>query len=307
MLQEKPADKLLTGLQARAIIDGRGPQAAPAARPTWRRSRSGLEAALKPLPYEVIANEIKEAKASAELLGEGRFLGYINEVLQPTSDKTGALSSELAPGLVSVRYALVLRLPLKQTLVDTYGAYLAATRSTGRTSGPPEKSRSNRVAPIRRSSSRYGTAAWTPRFSKRRSCAMQGHSGADRLRQVRQPTEHRTAGAEPAMQARLPTMKARSKGFSDLQSNVDSPEANEVKQLISTLPREQYKPTVEELILAGNYTHGTHVAGITMEGNPYARLLVARMEFGNTLIPDPCPSLEQTRKDARATRKTSSS
>ena len=95
-------------------------------------------------------------------------------------------------------------------------------------------------------------------------------------------------------------MKARSKGFSDLQSNVDSPEANEVKQLISTLPREQYKPTIEELQLAGNYTHGTHVAGITMEGNPYARLLVARMEFGNTLIPDPCPSLEQTRKDAKS-------
>ena len=49
------------------------------------------------------------------------------------------------------------------------------------------------------------------------------------------------------MQARLPAMKSRSKGFSDLQSNVESPEANEVKQLISTLPREQYKPTIEEL------------------------------------------------------------
>ena len=102
------------------------------------------------------------------------------------------------------------------------------------------------------------------------------------------------------MQARVPAMKARSKGFSDLQSNVDSPEAAEVKQLISTLPREKYKPTIEELILAGNYTHGTHVAGIAMQGNPYARLLVARMEFGNTLIPDPCPSLEQTRKDAKS-------
>ena len=114
------------------------------------------------------------------------------------------------------------------------------------------------------------------------------------------PTNTELQVLTPAMQARLPAMKSRSKGFSDLQSNVDSPEANEVKQLISTLPREQYKPTIEELILAGNYTHGTHVAGIAMEGNPYARLLVARMEFGNTLIPDPCPSLEQTRKDAKS-------
>ena len=95
-------------------------------------------------------------------------------------------------------------------------------------------------------------------------------------------------------------MNTRTKWFSDLQSNVDSPEASEVKQLLSTLPPEQYKPTVEELSLAGNYMHGTHVAGIALAGNPYARLLVGRMEFGNTLIPDPCPSLEQTRKDAKS-------
>jgi subtilisin family serine protease len=114
------------------------------------------------------------------------------------------------------------------------------------------------------------------------------------------PTHTELQVLTPAMQARLPTMKARTKGFSDLQSNVDSPEAKEVKQLLSTLPREQYKPTIEELILAGNYMHGTHVAGIALAGNPYARLLVARMEFGHTLIPDPCPSLEQARKDAAA-------
>ena len=102
-------------------------------------------------------------------------------------------------------------------------------------------------------------------------------------------------------------MKARSKGFSDLQSNIDSPEATEVKQLISTLPPEQYKPTIEEIGLAGNYMHGTHVAGITMAGNPYARLLVARIEFGHTLIPDPCPSLELTRKDAKSYVETSTS
>ena len=274
----------------------------PAVGPAYLAAvRSSLEASLKPLPYEVIANDIKEAKASAELLGEGRLLGYVNEVLQPTVDKTGALSSELAPGLVSVRYALVLRLPLKQTLVDTYSAYLAANkvekpdiwaaRDVSLESGRP-------YAPVI-------LAVWdsgvdTTLFKGQVVRNAKGDPVLIGFDKYSNPQNTELQVLTPTLQARLPTMKARTKGFSDLQSNVDSPEASEVKQLLSTLPPEQYKPTVEELSLAGNYMHGTHVAGIALAGNPYARLLVGRMEFGNTLIPDPCPSLEQTRKDAKS-------
>ena len=301
VLQEKPADKLLTGLQARAIVDGRR-AAGSASGPAYLAAvRSSLEASLKPLPYAIIANDIKEAKASAELLGEGRLLGYVNEVLQPTVDKTGALSSELAPGLVSVRYALVLRLPLKQTLVDTYGAYLAANKIE-----KPD------IWAAREASLEAGrpytpvvVAVWdsgvdTALFRGQVVRDTKGDPVLIGFDKYSNPQNTELQVLTSAMQARLPTMKARTKGFSDLQSNVDSPEASEVKQLLSTLPREQYKPTVEELSLAGNYMHGTHVAGIALAGNPYARLLVARMEFGNTLIPDPCPSLEQARKDAKS-------
>ena len=81
------------------------------------------------------------------------------------------------------------------------------------------------------------------------------------------------------LQDRIPQMKSRLKGFSDLQSNIDSPEASEVKQYLSTLKPDEYKAAFEELGLAGNWMHGTHVAGITMAGNPYARLVTGRIEF----------------------------
>src|SRR6185369_2640519 len=55
----------------------------------------------------------------------------------------------------------------------------------------------------------------------------------------------------PALQAKLPQMVARTKGLSDLQSNIDSVEASQVKQLLSTLAPDQYKPTIEELRMAG--------------------------------------------------------
>ncbi len=105
---------------------------------------------------------------------------------------------------------------------------------------------------------------------------------------------------DPALRGKLPQMVARTKGFSDLQSNVDTPEAAEVKRFLSTLAPEQYKSAIEEIGLAGNYEHGTHVAGIALAGNPGARLVVGRISFGHTLQPDPCPSREQAERDAVA-------
>jgi subtilisin family serine protease len=100
--------------------------------------------------------------------------------------------------------------------------------------------------------------------------------------------------------AQVPDMLARTKGFSDLQSNIDSKEASDVKQLISSLKPEEFKPNIEKLGLAGNYVHGTHVAGIALEGNPWARLVNARISFDYKLQPNPCPSLELAKRGAKA-------
>jgi len=103
----------------------------------------------------------------------------------------------------------------------------------------------------------------------------------------------------PDVKARLPELKARTKGQSDLRSNIDSPEAREVKAFLSTLKPEDYRRVAEELRLAGNYNHGTHVAGIALEGNPHARVAAMRIDFQHTLLPDPCPSEEASARTVR--------
>ena len=124
-LQDKPADKLISGLRLRAMAT-----AAKAHGPSGPAFEQAVAAAiareLAPLPYAVIANDIKGAKASAELVGEGLALGRVREVLQPIADSSGRISSEFAPMLVGARLTLTGVLPLKQALVDTYGRYLAA-------------------------------------------------------------------------------------------------------------------------------------------------------------------------------------
>jgi subtilisin family serine protease len=92
-------------------------------------------------------------------------------------------------------------------------------------------------------------------------------------------------------------MKSQIKGLMDLQAAVESPEATELKKKMSTMNPEDTKPFLEELALFAMYVHGTHVAGIAINNNPYAEVLVARITFDHHAIPVP-PTIEVAKKAA---------
>jgi subtilisin family serine protease len=97
--------------------------------------------------------------------------------------------------------------------------------------------------------------------------------------------------------------KRLNKGYLDLQAAVDSQEASDFRKRMANLPKEEVKPLLEGLGLYGNYSHGTHVAGIAAKGNPAIRLLVARMDFSYELIPR-LPILDRVNKFAIVLRET---
>lgn len=301
-LQDKPADKLLSGLQLGAIIaaqqqaGNRDPQAT--AQDTGRR----IDRALEAMPFDVVANEVRELKAGAEIMSEALALGYLRDVLQPTVDQAGGvLSSEFAPALIGARYRLTTVLPLKATLVDTYAGYLARHTVVK----PDIWAARNVELPATGPYTPVVVGIWDSGtdialFKGRVQLDPAGQPAVIAFDKYSYPSSGELQPLPDAVKARLATMKARAKGFSDLQSNVDSPEAAALKQFLSALKPDEYKATIEELRLTGNYMHGTHVTGIAVAGNPYARIVVARMEYGHTLKPDPCPSMELAQRDAKA-------
>ncbi len=299
-LEEKPSDKITSGMLLRAM-DGARRKTGSTTSPAYVEETGRLLAAeLKSMPYPTVANTIKEVNRSAELVGENLVLGQIRDVLQPTVDKAGSLSSDLAPAIVSSRYVLVTRLPLKQTLIATYGGYLAANKVD-----KPDIWAARDVAlPPGRAYAPVNVAVWdsgvdTALFPGR--VVTDGGKPAVIAFDLRSDPATGELYPIPAdLKSRIPQLKSTLKGLSDLQSNIDSPEATAVKQMLSTMKPDEYKKTMEDIGLAGNYIHGTHVAGITMAGNPYARLVTARIEFDHKLIPDPCPSRELVDKGAKA-------
>jgi hypothetical protein len=299
-LEEKPADKLLSGMTLRAIVEARrvvGSSTSDA----YRREVSRLIAAdLAGMPFDVIQNEIKEAKMGAEILSEALALGYVNNVLQPTVDKAGSLSSDLAPIVVGARYRLTFLLPLKEPLIATYAPYLAAHK----VDKPDIWAARSVELPPGRGYPPVAIAVWdsgvdTALFKERLVMDAPGKPALIAFDKYSNPATSELVPIPADLRGKVPQMKSRLKGFSDLQSNIDSPESGDLKKFLSALKPEEYKSTIEELRLAGNWMHGTHVAGIAVEGNPYARIATARIEFGHTLLPDPCPSRELAEKDAR--------
>ena len=302
-LQDKPADKLISGLRLRAV-SAAARSNAPGSDAHRQQVAELINKELAAAPFAVIENEVREIKAGAELIGEALILGRVREVMQPIVTSSGALSSEFAPGVVGARYSLLVTLPLKQTFIDTFSSYLAAHKVTkadiwaARDVTLGAKQRGNQRG------KQVNVAIWDSGVDTR---LFPGRV----LKDKRAPQviafdkySRRSSGelmpVPTALRARLPELKARTKGLSDLESNIDSPEASEVKRFLSQLTPDKYKAAVEELNLVGSYVHGTHVAGITMAGNPFARLMVARIEFGHTIKPEPCPSRELSLRDAAA-------
>ncbi len=298
-LEDKPSEKLLSGIVTRAIVAG--------ARANPDRNSAAYRAAvaqsikddLAPLPFDVIANDAREIKAGFELMGEGRLIGAVREVLQPSIDKNGALSSDLAPSLIRTKYLLTYVLPLKPTLVEAWSGYLAAHKvdkpdiwaARSVTLRPGQNYKPVRIGI-------WDSGVDTQLFPGR--LALQdGKVPVIAFDRFANAATGELAPIPDALRSKVPQLKSRLKGFSDLQSDIDSPEASEVKSFLSSLKPDEYKAAVEEIGLAGDWMHGTHVAGISVAGNPYARLVVGRIEFDWHLIPDPCPTKELALRDAR--------
>ncbi len=300
-LEDKPAQKLISGLALRAMLEARATYKDHSS-PEYRRQvytliRQGLDA----LPFEVVQNEIKGAKAGFELLSEGVIIGRLRSVYDPVVQKTGSLSSDLADQLPAIKLTLVEVVPLKDSLVEAFGSYLSAHRQE-----KPDiwAARAVRLEPGK-SYAPVNVAVWDSGVDAAifKDRLIRGPDGKPAV--IAYDLENRKTTGElypfPAERAKkISEVKQRVKGLLDMQANIDSPEASEIKKEIAALKPDQVRPFIEQISEVSDYMHGTHVAGIAMDGNPYARLAVARITFDYKLIPDPCPNRELSERAAAA-------
>jgi len=313
-LEDKPAAKLLMGQLMEAWI-GTVSEIPDTDSDAFRSAfEANYSSRLDALPFDVVQENVEQAKGGWEIRSENLLLGVLESRLQPAVDKTGSVSGDVADTLISFRLLFDRLLPLKDQAVAALGTYIDANREEKPdiwAERSIELDANSDATPVVVAiwdsgvdTKIYSSQLFTNTAERVDGKDTDGNSYVDDVHGIAYTLESdRTSELlyplDEETQKRYAEMKAMVKGLTDMQAAGDSPEASQLKQQLSQIPPEEVQPFIEDIGLFGNFAHGTHVAGIAVDGNPFARILVSRITFDHHMIP-PEPSVEQATKDTAA-------
>lgn len=292
--QDKEADKLTSGTSLENILAAR--IAGGDAEAQRARVKASLAAAYGAMPWPVVGNNLKNAKAGLELLSPAVLMGSVRTNMDPAAKNLNLnVPGGFVTGIVSMRNNLEHVLPFRDDIVSVLGSIAAKNDvalvdrwSERLVSLPPNAPGKPVVVGIWDS----GT---DPRvFKATNPPGIAFDKDWNPVPQLVRPMGE----AEP----RIPVLKQYIKGVMDMRANIDSPDARALKQRVASLKAEEVKQFSEDLSAIGMWVHGTHVAGIAVEGNPFARVATVAMHFNHSSVPQ-LPDEATAAKAAAAYRK----
>lgn len=289
-LEDKPDARLTSGRRIEAILEARLETGQTSGSAFLAAFEKHYAAAIGALPYGIVGNQLKEAKTGAEIGSPALVLGNVQAGLDPAVEKTHALSGAFAATIVFTRFFDDVLYPTKAPALAVLTGYLAKNTAAAR----PDIWASRDV-------SLAGASGLTPVI------VAIWDSGTDLSLFPAQsftdphPGPHGPHGLgfdllgfkedtilfpiSPERSKQYPSMLDDLQALSDLQNNIDSPNATALKQKLSTLKPAEAATFFESLEYFGQYVHGTHVAGIAVRDNPAARILVGRLTYDYKTIP----------------------
>src|ERR1700683_4314565 len=103
----------------------------------------------------------------------------------------------------------------------------------------------------------------------------------------------------PEMKRQYPEASESIEAWADLQAGIETPVTEAFKKRMSNMSKDDVNALFEREGFFGELvSHGTHVAGIALKGNPAARLVVFRFDDNLREGPHFFPTLEVGRRRA---------
>ncbi len=307
-LETKEGEKLMRGvtLHARvaALRAAGGDQAKFA-----EAFKSELRSRVAPLPYEPIKDQLIAVRSQAKMFTRPLLEGSISTQLDPVIEANkGVVPAQIAAALVSSRSTLDIALPLLPLMAEVYGGIIdghAATAAAADLWTPrlvtldPGAKAQPVVVGIWDSgvdTALYPGQWWTNPGEQANGKDDDGNRFVDDLHGIAFAVDHTPTTGSLAkldgLKGDLDKLVGLDAAAQDMQAGVQSPEVEALQAYVRGLKGEEVKTFSEDMGLVGNYLHGTHVAGVAVAGNPFARILHVTENFPHKQIPDTDPTLE---------------
>jgi len=315
-LETKEANRLTMGLYSEALA-----RAKLSAGDLHKELKQNMEQSLQDLDYALVQDNIKSARGRTEILSEALVLGNLESSYQPVIDRTsGEISYDIASTLVAVSFTLDHYLRDAPAINEVYSAYIAANDVSKEDIWEARKydiaadaTATPVVVAVWDSGVDTSIGAFVPllwRNSREIPANGKDDDGNGFVDDVHGVAYDLDANKQSSLLYPIGAfdedemfMQAQVKGMGDIKSGVDSAEANALRKRLAALEQGEAQDFFESLRIYANYSHGTHVTGIAVEGNPFIRVLVARMTYGHTMVPEE-PTIARAKADAKMIRET---
>jgi len=289
--QEKPAEKLTAARTLETVLEVRMAGGTPEQQ--HAKFRELLAAAYGAMPWDVVGDNVKGAKGQFELMSRDVTLGGIKAVLDPAAKNLNlTVPDQMVATIAQVRNQFEVMLPFRDDAVVVFQSIVDR----------------NQVATVDRWSDRLvalpATAPGKPvvigiwdsgtDVALFKPASLPGIAFDEDLKPMGALVRP-LGGAEP----RLPQLKQYVKGAMDTRAAIDSPDSRTFKQRMASLKQDEVQQFIEDMAAIGMWVHGTHVAGIAVEGNPFAQVTAVATHYSNHVAPQ-LPTEELSRRTAAA-------
>jgi subtilisin family serine protease len=299
--QDKPDAKLIAGLSDEAILKARTLSGASDG-PVYERAVANIYSKLvHDLPWAIVGTTLKEQQGKLEKRTTSYGISVIRRDVDAVTAQSGSIDDAGAKLIVDVRHHIRVIEPVKEVLLTTLRAYIAAN-SVFKPDIWAEREFTllpdRKLAPVL-------VGIWDHGFDTSLFPAgiyVDPHPAQYNVHGL--AFDHQGNASKSDLEpltdeqrARYPRIRLLYQGFSDIQNQIDSPQAQAAHQVNTTAPADQLSDLASDIQIFGHYMHGTHVASIAVRGNAAARLVVIRFDASVAEYPF-APSAEWVTKFA---------
>lgn len=306
-LETKEQEKLMRGLGLRARIAAKN--AAGADESKFRDVfRSELKKSVSALPYPIIKDQLIAVRAQAKIITAQLVESSISNSLDPLiTANDGTIPTEVVIALGRGRQTLEL-LPLIPIMAEVYGEIIDANAAAPAAADlwtprlvtlDPSTNATPVVVAVWDSgvdTSLYSQNLWTNPAEKPNGKDDDNNGFVDDLHGIAFSEKSKPTAGPLADLSGLKGDKAQLMGFiaaaQDMQAGLTTPEVQAFQNFYKSLEGQKLKDFTQDLGLLGGYVHGTHVAGIVVAGNPFARILHITENWPYKDVPDTAPTVE---------------